>query len=80
MPFGSSVKRRRPEAGNEGAYRSRQRVGAYIPERFNSQAMVVKVLAGQFAFRTQGPGVIVDPQANTPGEVRAVTRPLTLLG
>ena len=43
-----------PESGNEA--------GAYIPERFNSQAMVVKVLAGQFAFRTQGPGVIVAPQ------------------
>jgi hypothetical protein len=37
-------------------------VGAYIPERFNSQAMVVKVMAGYFAFRTQGLGVIVAPQ------------------
>jgi hypothetical protein len=36
--------------------------GAYIPERFNRQAMVVRVLAGNFAFRTQGPGVIVDAQ------------------
>jgi hypothetical protein len=36
--------------------------GAYIPERFNSEAMVVRVLAGSFAFRTQGPGVIVDTQ------------------
>jgi hypothetical protein len=43
-----------PESGNEA--------GAYIPESFNSQAMVVEVLAGQFAFRTQGPGVIVAPQ------------------
>jgi hypothetical protein len=49
--------------------------GAYIPERFNSEAMVVKVVAGLFAFRTQGPGVIVDAQgpfletymATTPG-------------
>jgi hypothetical protein len=42
------------EPGNE--------TGAYIPERFNSEAMVVSVLTGNFAFRVQGPGVIVDPQ------------------
>jgi hypothetical protein len=36
--------------------------GAYIPERFNSEAMVVRVLAGRFAFRVQGPDVVVDPQ------------------
>jgi hypothetical protein len=52
-----------PEAGNE--------VGAYIPERFNSQAMVVKVLAGRFAFRVQGPGVIVDPQGQDLERVKA---------
>ena len=42
-------------------------LGAYIPERYSSQAMVVKVLAGSFAFRTQGPGVIVAPQDQTLG-------------
>jgi hypothetical protein len=40
-------------------------VGAYIPERFNSQAIVVKVITGDFAFRTQGPGIIVDAQDET---------------
>ncbi|MBW3634644.1 MAG: hypothetical protein KY456_16615, partial [Chloroflexi bacterium] len=46
----------------EGEDESNPMEGAYIPERFNNQAMVVKVLDGQFAFRTQGPGVIVDAQ------------------
>jgi hypothetical protein len=54
-----------PESGNE--------VGAYIPERFNSQAMVVKVLAGRFAFRVQGPNVIVDPQGQPLERVKAST-------
>ncbi len=54
------------EAGKEGGTpESGNAVGAYIPERFNSQAMVVKVMAGSFAFRTQGPGVIVAPQDDT---------------
>jgi hypothetical protein len=55
-----------PESGNEvGAYiEAGNEVGAYIPERFNSQAMFVNVVAGSFAFRTQGPGVIVTPQDN----------------
>jgi hypothetical protein len=51
---GGSAQAGTPDSGNEA--------GAYIPESFNSQAMVVKILAGQFAFRTQGPGVIVAPQ------------------
>ena len=55
-----------PEADNEGGTpESGNVVGAYIPERFTSQAMVVKVMVGSFAFRTQGPGVIVAPQDNT---------------
>jgi hypothetical protein len=55
-----------PEAGYEvGTPESGNEVGAYIPERFTSQAMVVKVMAGSFAFRTQGPGVIVAPQDDT---------------
>jgi hypothetical protein len=54
-----------PEAGKEGSTpESGNVVGAYIPERFNSQAMFVNVVAGSFAFRTQGPGVIVTPQDN----------------
>ena len=57
MSFGSSVIRQKSVPNPE--------VGAYIPERFSSQAMVVKVLAGSFAFRTQGPGVIVAPQDQT---------------
>jgi hypothetical protein len=61
-----------PEAGSDNQLYAVQFIGegdasnpeqgAYIPERFNSEAMVVKVLAGNFAFRTQGPGVIVDTQ------------------
>jgi len=64
-----------PEAGNEvGAYiEAGNEVGAYIPERFNSQAMVVKVLAGRFAFRVQGPNVIVDPQGQPLERVKATT-------
>lgn len=42
--------------------------GAYIPERFNSEAMVVSVLSGVFAFRVQNSGVIVDPQGDQPLE------------
>ena len=57
----------------EGEDESKPGTGAYIPERFNPQAMVVKVLDGQFAFRTQGPGVIVDPQGQPLESVRAVT-------
>jgi len=41
--------------------------GAYIPERFNQEAMVVKVLEGAFAFRVMGPGVIVDPVTDPQG-------------
>ena len=64
-----------PESGNEvGAYiEAGNEVGAYIPERFNSQAMVVKVLAGRFAFRVQGPNVIVDPQGQPLERVKAST-------
>jgi hypothetical protein len=40
-------------------------LGAFIPERYSEQAMVVKVLTGTFAFRTQGPGVVVAPWDNT---------------
>jgi hypothetical protein len=47
--------------------------GAYIPERFNSEAMVVRVLAGSFAFRTQGPGVIVDTQGQDLEGLKAST-------
>jgi hypothetical protein len=47
--------------------------GAYIPERFNSEAMVVRVLAGSFAFRTQGPGVIVDTQGQDLEGLKAIT-------
>src|SRR5215210_2949307 len=73
-----------PEAGSADQFQviqfigeredeSKPGTGAYIPERFNSQATVVKVLDGQFAFRTQGPGVIVDPQGQPLESVRAVT-------
>jgi hypothetical protein len=63
-----------PEAGKEGSTpESGNVVGAYIPERFNSQAMVVKVLAGRFAFRVQGPNVIVDPQGQPLERVKAST-------
>jgi hypothetical protein len=50
--------------------------GAYIPERFNSEAMVVSVLSGSFAFRTQGQGVIVDPYEDQPLERYAATIPI----
>jgi hypothetical protein len=53
--------------------------GAYIPERFNPEAMVVKVLNGAFAFRVQGPGVIVDTQ-NRPLEKVTATPPIPLGG
>jgi hypothetical protein len=45
--------------------------GAYIPERFNSEAMVVRVFGGRFAFRVQGPDVIVDPQGQPLERLRA---------
>ena len=50
---------------------SANEAGAYIPERFNSQAMVVKVLAGRFAFRVQGPNVIVDTQGQPLEKLKA---------
>jgi hypothetical protein len=56
------------ESGNE--------VGAYIPERFNPDAMVVKVLAGVFAFRVQGPGVVVDPQGQNTALEKFIADPL----
>jgi hypothetical protein len=47
--------------------------GAYIPERLNREEEVfVKVLAGYFAFRVQGNGVIVNPQGQPLERVLAV--------
>jgi hypothetical protein len=63
----------------ESAYRAYvvefTEAGAYIPERFSSQAMVVTVLEGGFAFRPQGPGVIVDTHGQ-PLEKYTATAPI----